>query len=936
MKKHGLFLWMAVFALLVLSASSGTAAVLGDADGNGEVGIGDAARLLQVLAVSGIADPNMLSRADADGNGRLGLEDVVYVLQAVSGLSEPRTVLLPVADTGSERYAVPGDLVILDAARYVDYEAEGLTYIWSQTGGTPVELSDTTASALYFDAPVPDGETEDLEFSLKITNADGRSTTTTVPVHLALTLPSPPLSAFARIDQAVENGYLTAEQDLVYRMFAAFGDSRLPEAYRGTTGDLDPTGTLMEARQKYDTLSVEAKTAIYPFLLPPYVDGSWYQLDSAGHRALHARRTPMADAPAAPVWKSVGNSKVRVWYEDGVVISKGGVNTQTSVLADGILLAVTDKIWPMLQGLMDTEPLPDGNVTPAPLPSPDYGAIPGKFDPNEALDIILARGMNASGYTFAYHEPPTPAFITIDCNQWPLGDDNTPGLVQIVTHELMHAWQYRYTMTEGEMSYRWLMEATAVWAESYVYPDANSENRYVQPFLDTSYLSIDAMKGSLIRFREYGAYLPFSFWTNGGKAPAEMVKNTWKNAATMDSLRAVDRSYPPPYLDGYPRQFTAMFERYWADAMAAVWNRGADGFFFKKDKLDQGAKALSDTPVRVSLGGNLDKVYYLKDLDLFRTIELPCLSARFYHFIFTDNAVRTVVFYDGMRSNLKLMDSNDGTRVYVPEPLPIDPVMPLNDPAEGAHWGLITKIGGRWKVWTSPLPGVNTGTAAFCRDAKAERLQELVVLLVNSSPDETKLIKPIGFSPALLVSNIASWGWEGTVNATREGTPGSEPREAIHATVSFRRGQDVYPSKFPAGATPPGIFVLKSGSFSWEITGSYGDCAIEGRDSWSWSTPMGSVPFEGPEGAIAMVPEARSGTMYRKFTGDGDAGSHTCTYTVTCPNQEPTVVETVPVWWVSKVNDTLPNISALGERIIGNVTVDGTRYDWSLTAVREP
>lgn len=225
----------------------------------------------------------------------------------------------------------------------------------------------------------------------------------------------------------------------------------------------------------------------------------------------------------------------------------------------------------------------------------------------------------------------------------------------------MHAWQFRYPLKENSGSYSWLMEATAVWTEDYIYPKANSENRYADWFLASTHLPIDDQTN----FRQYGLYTPFSFWTakDTAKVPPEMIKNTWKNAGSMDSLTAVDKAYPPPLTDGLPRRFNAMFERFWADALVAAWNRGPDGFFFKKDKLSSGAQVIRNTPVRVSLDGAPDKVYFLNDLDKSGKIELPYLSARFYRFVFTDETVRTVVFYDGLRVNLKLGADRDSTEL---------------------------------------------------------------------------------------------------------------------------------------------------------------------------------------------------------------------------------------------------------------------------------
>jgi hypothetical protein len=846
----------------------------------------------------------------------------------------------PVANPGPLQNVLPGDLVILDGSQSVDPDGWTLTYAWSQTSGTSVVLSDTTAPTLYIHAPSPAGGSEALVFSLTVTNSKGLSNTATVTISVATTLPVPSNSTTALIDDAVTAGTITAEKGLTYKVFALFGDSRLPDQYKGASGDMvNGTGVMMEVAEKYETMSEEARTAVYPFLLPAYVDGSWYQLETVQQtlNTFKVKTSKLIQAAAAPVWKSVGTGKVKVWYEDGVSVTCDGVTTSELVLANGILAAAEGKIWTKLHELMEKEPLSDAGMVPPPLPSADYGAIPGNFDGSGALDIILCRGMNASGYTNSYHAFPSPAFITLDCSMWPLGDDNIPGLVQITAHEMMHAWQDSYSKIADPLSYYWLMEATAAWTEDYVYPKANSENRYAAWFLDTPQLTIDDQTN----FRQYGLYTIFSYWTNGDNGtnasmPQSVVKMVWENTASMSSLLSVDnayKAYMPSYLQDLPRQYNAVFELFWADSLAAAWNRGATGYFFEKDKLSVGAKAAPAAPIQVSLGGAQDKVYFLDDQDPTGKIELPYLSGRYYHFVFTDDAVRTVMFYDGLRSNLQVTTTDDGTIIYVC--YPILPSNPPIDPVEGNQWRLIAKIDNEWKVWEPPQ-GFTTGEVTFCRDAKAERLQELVVVLANTSPDKTRVTKPAELAPLLLVSNIGTWGWDGSITATHEGTSAGDPSEDITATVQFRRGQDIYPGLFPASLT--GKFVLKSGGFVWNLSGEDEDCTSSGSDAWSW-TATGAPADGDPDAGLSFVPEARSGKWYRAFEGRGDSGTRESTYTITCPESQPptTDVTTKPTWWISDGADgTLPEISADGTTLSGEVEYQDITYKWNLHSVREP
>ncbi len=840
----------------------------------------------------------------------------------------------PVAITDTVPPAASGSVVILDGSRSSDPNGGSLTYSWSQVSGPTVTLSDATTDSAFFTAPTG---TADLGFALTITNPGGLSSTATVTVSVAQTPPSPPPTSIALIDQAVKDGTLTAEQGLVHKVFAVFDDGSLPAEYQGA--GLDKTsGTrfMAEAMEKYDTLSTEAKTQVYPYLLPPYVTNSWYDLATKQgkplrHKGAAAKVSSTVAAPAAHPWKWVTNGKVKIWYQDNNTLNYADGSSATyASIATGILDAVGGKIWDALQNLMQREPLSDAGVALPAMPSPVYGAIPGPLDANGALDIVLCTGMNASGYTIPYKVVPTPAFITIDITMWKLGDETTPGLIQIVAHEMMHAWQFSYERQDAPNTYAWLMEATAAWTEDYVYPDANSQNRYAAWYLDTIPLSIDDQTN----FRQYGAYTFFSYLTHA-KAPADMVRLSWENAGTMDSLKAVDEStpFPIPSPISLPRSMTSPFEHYWGDALIANWNRGFDGFFFKQDKLAQGAKVEPKTPTLVNLGGSSDHVYYLDDLDDTGSINLPYLSGRYYHFKFTDDAARNVMFYDGIRSSLTLTMAKDSTMIYAGIPLLPNPATPLVDPAEGAQWRLIVKIDDVWKEW-KPVQGNTTGMVSFCRDAKAERIQELVVVLGNSSIDKNRFVQPPGdFAPLLLVSNIGCFGWDGTITA--KVTDSAMLPEETTATVQWRRGEDVMPNYFPPGVVPPGLFVLSSATFNTVVSGAANDCTYSGNDSWSWDIKTMALQ-DGPDASLGMMPEARSGGMYRIYDGDGHSGAHEVNYTYTCPPDASGSDTTKPTWWYPNIGSNYPAISQDGMTLQGSSDIGGTHYEWNLHGVREP
>ncbi|MCY3569670.1 MAG: fibronectin type III domain-containing protein, partial [Chloroflexi bacterium] len=76
------------------------------------------------------------------------------------------TNYIPTADPGDDQTVAPGATVTLDGSGSLDPEGADLTYAWSQTSGTCVDLSDPTAERPTFTAPSIRGVR--LEFSLVV------------------------------------------------------------------------------------------------------------------------------------------------------------------------------------------------------------------------------------------------------------------------------------------------------------------------------------------------------------------------------------------------------------------------------------------------------------------------------------------------------------------------------------------------------------------------------------------------------------------------------------------------------------------------------------------------------------------------------------------------------------------------------------------------
>jgi len=92
-----------------------------------------------------------------------------------------RTNEAPVADAGADQTVNSDDTVTLDGSKSYDPDYGIPLYSWSQTGGTSVALSDTTAVSPHFTAPGVDEETP-LTFSLTVTDNGGKTDTDAIIV----------------------------------------------------------------------------------------------------------------------------------------------------------------------------------------------------------------------------------------------------------------------------------------------------------------------------------------------------------------------------------------------------------------------------------------------------------------------------------------------------------------------------------------------------------------------------------------------------------------------------------------------------------------------------------------------------------------------------------------------------------------------------------
>ena len=329
------------------------------------------------------------------------------------------------------------------------------------------DLGDLTASSTF--AIQPDGNckantcTADANGTHTIiATKDGKSGTAT------LIATDSNATSDALIDQAVAAGELDPDMGLIYKTFAAYGDSRLPTRYRGAPDPTDASGVADELAARYPSMPVSLRSLAYPFLIPPEYTQSWYFLPTSG--TVRIGDATAASAPAnpplhpcspgdptkytlSPQWDdtTVGaavNGTYRVWFDKERNLADNSAEARTAALVrDAAVYASTSLMMLGMEG-----PLPDGGD-----PSRCQG-------PDSAIDLFVAN--QDQSLTHRLGKFPAPAWVDF------AAFDSLDHLQGAVAHELTHVMQYSYNNPLGKT---WYTEAMAEWAQSYVYPDGDTE-----------------------------------------------------------------------------------------------------------------------------------------------------------------------------------------------------------------------------------------------------------------------------------------------------------------------------------------------------------------------------------------------------------------------------------------------------------------------------
>lgn len=337
---------------------------------------------------------------------------------------------------------------------------------------------------------------------------------------------------------AVTQGVLDDETALVYRVYAAFGDARLPLAFKGNDDGIIDSDALDVARDRWPSLKPENQALLEPFFAPPAYLGSWASLDRKPRALIGVCQNPQND----PNWAAypISGGRVKVWYDTRVPGS--------FAQAQKVSVQMETKIWDAITsptGLNMKPPKPDGS---------DTGCNGGDGRLDIYLGDMAVFGHAASNFgetqpNVAPNRKAAPAYMLLNRTK---PDDE---LFATAAHEFMHACQWSYDVAAiGMTAYGWLMESTAQEALDHVYPGVNLEQKisssgktHLRVYLDTPANPIN--EGS--RERAYGSYPFFQYLVRSG-SPA-VIGAIWdKTLTNSEQLKAVDLGIPGGLVTQWP------------------------------------------------------------------------------------------------------------------------------------------------------------------------------------------------------------------------------------------------------------------------------------------------------------------------------------------------------------------------------------------------
>lgn len=307
-------------------------------------------------------------------------------------------------------------------------------------------------------------------------------------------------SSLKLIAEGEKSSALDFDTAWTYRLRAILQPDSLPARFRSPTPIPCGTAAIGDFQQVEQRLRRSTRDALDPLRVRPTHPDSIYNVIPRWYPR-KSRAYPIT------VWSAVSYAK-----------------------AEAVVAVIEQRaMYYSFLELLGKEPLSDANEVDG-QGNPDHGG-----DGN--LDIYLVP-IGADGALFATRPGSRTSPV------WILIDHNLSGkeLGTALAHELFHAFQYAFDALEDQ----WWKEATAVWAQDYVGPQWNTEQRWLRHvFLETAHrmetLTMANGREEYFGAHEYGIYL-FPYYLSKKQGGDRVIADIWRACeGGTQSLEAIDK-----------------------------------------------------------------------------------------------------------------------------------------------------------------------------------------------------------------------------------------------------------------------------------------------------------------------------------------------------------------------------------------------------------
>ncbi len=320
-----------------------------------------------------------------------------------------------------------------------------------------------------------------------------------------------PQTSQGKIRTALEKNEISRVQAALFFIQSSLEPEKLPKKYLGADPPFPRTPlrqNVQWAINNWQELPANIKNELEPYILAP--DNEKYYLNQNQHSSLNTNIIPVAQA--AESWKILSFDML-FKNSQGVYTEMSGIGQiyyqpGEEQIAERIKNAAI-KSWQKFQDLL-------GNTL------------------NKQVKIYYTE-LGADYGDAVWKNTQTQPYCQIRINK---NKATGKSLEPTVAHELFHCFQYNL----GEAYWKiinqqidWLEEATATWAENFVYPEINSEQQYLEYYFN------NLNRGLVYRDNayEYGSYLWFFFLSQhlGRDSHIKTVLEKAKNGQVKKAIK---------------------------------------------------------------------------------------------------------------------------------------------------------------------------------------------------------------------------------------------------------------------------------------------------------------------------------------------------------------------------------------------------------------